>query len=172
MDFGYYDNVKDLIDAINKTLLGAVGNDNIHLAFNPRTAKIEVYIKKKHGLAFFDKLSRMLRFGGEDTKLFKTTESLYVADLFGITAIYVYCNIVQPQIVGNTNVHLLSTIPVSRKLGDVITKTFTNIQYVPVQTKSFEDIEILLSSNTGEPVPFERGKVIATLYFRKHSYFS
>ena len=57
VDFGYYDNVKDLIDAINKTLLGAVGNDNIHLAFNPRTAKVKVCIKKKHGLAFFDKLS-------------------------------------------------------------------------------------------------------------------
>ena len=85
MDFGYYDNVKDLIDAINKTLLGAVGNDNIHLAFNPRTAKVNVYIKKKHDLAFFGKLSRMLGFGGEDTKLFKTTESPYVADLFGIT---------------------------------------------------------------------------------------
>ena len=61
------------------------------------------------------------------------------------------------------NVHLLRTIAVSGKSGDVITKKFTNIQYVPVQTKSFEDIEILLSSDTGDPVPFERGKVIATL---------
>ena len=172
VDFGYYDTVKDLIDAINKTLLPTIGNDSIHMEFNPRTAKVKVYIKKKHGLAFFGKLSRMLGFRGQDTKLFKTTESPFVADLFSITAIYVYCNIVQPQIVGNTNVHLLRTIPVSGKSGDVITKTFTNIQYVPVQTKSFEDIEILLRSNTGDPVPFERGKVIATLYFRKQSYFS
>ena len=103
MDFGYYDTVKDLIDAVNKTLLGAVANNSIHLAFNPRTAKVKVYIKKKHGLAFFDKSSRMLGFG-EDTKLFKTTESPFVADLFGIRAIYVYCDIVQPHIFGNTNV--------------------------------------------------------------------
>ena len=170
-DFGYYDTVKDLIDAVNKSLLAAVGNGSIHLAFNPRTAKVKVYIKKKHGLAFFGKLSRMLGFEGEDTKLLKTTESPFVADLFGITAIYVYSNIVQPQIVGNTNVHLLRTIPVSGKSGDVITKTFTNIQYVPMQTKSFEDIEILLSSDTDDPMPFERRKVIATLYFRKQSYF-
>ena len=143
------------------------------MEFNPRTAKVKVYIKKKHGLAFFGKLSRMLGFGGQYTKLFKKLEVLlWHADLFGITAIYIYCNIVQPQIVGNTNVHLLRTIPVSGKSGDVITKTFTNIQYVPVQTKSFEDIEILLSSDTGDPVPFESGKVIATLYFRKQSYFS
>ena len=38
--------------------------------------------------------------------------------------------------------HLLQTIPVSGKSGDLITKAFANIQYMPVQTKSFEDIEI------------------------------
>ena len=148
----------------------SIGNDNIRLPSNPRTAK--VYIKKKHGLAFFGKLSRMLGFGGEDTTLLKTTESPFVADLFSITAIYVYCDIVQPQIAGNTNVHLLRTIPVSGKSGDVITETFTNIRYVLVQTKSFEDLQILLSSDAGDPVPFERGKVIATLYFRKQCYLA
>ena len=50
-------------------------------------------------------------------------------------------------------------------MSDVIAKTFTNIQYVPVQTKSFEDVEIVLKNDTGKPVPFERGKVIATLHF-------
>ena len=95
-----------------------------------------------------------------------------MADLFGITSIFVYCDIVQPQIVGDTSVPLLRTIPVGEKSGALITKTFTNIQYVPVQKKSFEDVEILLRSDTGDAVPFERGKVIATLYFRKRSYFS
>ena len=71
-----------------------------------------------------------------------------------------YSNIVQPQIVGDTSAKLLKTIPVEGKYGDVITKTFTNIQYVPIQTKSFEDMEILLRTDTGEPVPFERGKVV------------
>ena len=54
-------------------------------------------------------------------------------------------------------------------MGDIVTKTFTNIQYVPVQTKSFEDIEILLRDDTGHPVPFERGKVLVTLHFRQQS---
>ncbi|CAB4022897.1 Hypothetical predicted protein [Paramuricea clavata] len=67
------------------------------------------------------------------------------------------------KIVGDMSSHLLRTIPVNGKSGDVIAKTFTNIQYVPVQTKSFEDVEILLRDDIGYPVPFERGKVIATL---------
>ena len=129
-------------------------------------------LAKKYCVGLYGQLSKILGYGGVDVKVRKSKESPYVADLHGITSIYVYCNIVQPQIVGNTSVPLLRTIPVSEKSGDVITKTFTNIQYVPVQTRSFEDIEILLRTDTIDPVPFERGKVIATLYFRKQSYFS
>ena len=126
----------------------------------------------KHCDGLYGQLSRILGFGGGgDLKIRKTKESPYVAELHSITSIYIYCNIVQPQIVGNTMVPLLRTIPVTGNSGDVITKTFTNIQYVPVQTKSFEDIEILLRTDTGDPVPFEREKVIVTLYFRKQSYF-
>ena len=51
-------------------------------------------------------------------------------------------------------------------------KRSINIQYVPVQTKSFEDVEIVLRNDTGDPVPFERGKLIATLHFRQRSYFT
>ncbi len=102
----------------------------------------------------------------------KTTQSPYVADMFPMSTIYVYCDIVEPQIVGDTNAQLLKTIPVEGKFGDVIAKTFTNIQYVPIQTKSFENIEILLRNNTGEPVPFERGKVVSALHFRQHTYFT
>ena len=53
----------------------------------------------------------------------------------------------QLQAVGDTNTKLLRGIPVEGKLGEVVTKTFTNIQYVPVQTKSFEDMEILCHLN-------------------------
>ena len=57
VDYGYYETV-DFIDAVNKAPQKAVGGDNIHLTFNPRTAK--VYIKREHRLAFFGKLSRTL----------------------------------------------------------------------------------------------------------------
>lgn len=77
-----------------------------------------------------------------------------------------------PQFVGDTNARLLRNIPVEGKSGEVITKTFTNLQYVPAQTKSFEEIESLLKNDTGDPVPFERGKVVTTPHFRQHSYFS
>jgi hypothetical protein len=117
-------------------------------------------------------LSLILGFGGKDVIIDKTGESPYVADLSTFTSIYTYCNIVQPQIVGDTSAQLLRSIPVEGKYGDVVTRTFTNVQNFPVQTKSFEDVKILLRNDTGDPVPFERGKVIATLHFRQHTYFT
>ena len=95
--------------------------------------------------------------------------SPFASDLHGSKTIYVYCDIVEPQIVGDTNAKLIRSVPVEGKMGDVITKTLTNIQYVPVQTKSFEDIEIILRDDTGKPVPFERGNVLVTLHFRQKS---
>ena len=86
-----------------------------------------------------------------------------------LSTIYVYCDIVEPQVVRDTSAQLLKSIPAEGKCGDVIAKTFTNIQYVPVQTKSFEDVEVLLRNDTGDPVPFERGKVIITLHFKQKS---
>ena len=169
--YGFYETMPDLVKSVNKTLAKDV-SDNIKLTFNVRTEKVTVHLKNKHQLVVTNKMSIVLRFGGKETKIVKTTRSLYAADLHGFMAIYVYCDIVQPQIVGNTSAKLLRSIPVQGKLGDVITKTFTNIQYVPVQTKSFEDVETVLRNDTGDPVPFERGKVIATLNFRERSYFA
>ena len=174
VDYGYYASMIELIKSINTAMKKELENTNITFSyiFNPRTHKVSVTLATKHCVGHYGQLSKILGYGGGDVKVRKSKESPYVADLHGITSIYVYCNIVQPQIVGNTSVPLLRTIAVSGKSGDVITKTFTNIQYVPVQTTSFEDIEIPLRTDTGDPVPFERGKVIATLYFRKQSYFT
>ena len=171
VDYGYYTSIPELIKAINAAMKKELKNSNIQFAFNPRTHKVKVALAPKHYIAVYGQLSQILGFGGSDLKILKSKESPNVAELYSITSIYIYCNIVQPQVVGNTMVPLLRTIPVTGNSGDVITKTFTNIQYVPVQTKSFEDIEILLRTDTGDPVPFERGKAIATLYFRKQNYF-
>ena len=170
--YGYYETIQDLIKAINKALAKDLGNGNIVLSLNALTGKVKVQLKSGYELYVDGKMSIILGFGGKKTKITKTIESAYEADLRSITTIYVYNDIVQPQIVGDTSAKLLKTIPVEGKYGDVITKTFTNIQYVPIQTKSFEDMEILLRTDTGEPVPFERGKVVVTLHFRQHSYFT
>ena len=132
-----------------------------------------VQLKNGYQLGLAEQMSIALGFGRNDIKIItRTTESPYVADLTIVSTIYVYCDIVEPQIVGDTSAQLLKSIPAEGKFGDIIAKTFTNIQYVPIRTRSFEAVEILLRNDTGDPVPFERGKVVITLHFRQHSYFT
>ena len=146
--------------------------DNILLTYNALTGKVTVQIKNGFQFGLVKPLSNMLGFGEKDVIVKKNTESPYVADLTTVSTIYVYCDIVEPQIVGDTSAQLLKSIPAEGKFGDIIAKTFTNLQYIPIRTKSFEAVEVLLRNDTGHPVPFERGKVVITLHFRQHSYFT
>jgi hypothetical protein len=172
IDYGYYETMNDLVRSINTSLKKDIGNDNIRLTYNARTEKATVHLKNGYQLIIRGRMSIIFGFGGKEIKIVKTTTSPYVTDLHGLMTIYVYCHIVQPQIVGDTNAKLLRSVPVEGKMGDGVTKTFTNIQYVTVQTKFFEDIEIILRDDTGDPVSFERGKVLATLHFRQKNYFA
>ena len=174
VDYGYYTSLEDLAKAINASLLatGDVG-DNILLTYNAITGKVTVQMKNGFQFGLVKSLSIMLGFWEKDVIVKKSTESPYVADLTtGSTIMYVYCHIVEPQIVGDTSAQLLKSIPAEGKFGDIIAKTFTNIQYVPIRTKSFEAVEVLLRNETGDPVPFECRKVVIPLHFRQHSYFT
>ena len=173
VNYGYYEMINDLIKSMNKAFAKDT-NGNITLTFNSRTEKVTVHLKNGYELAIAGKMSITLGFAGKEIKIVKTTVSPHVADFHGSMTIYVYCDIVQPQVIGDTNNKLLRSIPVEGKMSKVVTRTFTNIQYVPIQTTSFEDIEILLRDGTGNPMPFEHGKVLATLHFRRQNspYFS
>lgn len=166
--YGHYETLQSLIKATNKALTKNVG-DNVKMMASAFTEKVTVQLKNGYRLLLNERMSIVFGFGKKDAMITKTSESPYVADLSAISTIYVYCDIVQPQVVGNTSAQLLRSIPAEGKFGDVITKTFTNIQYVPAQTKSFENVEILLRDDTGNPVPFERGKVVVTLHFKQLS---
>ena len=109
----------------------------------------------KYCVALYGQLSKILGYGGGDVKVRKLKESPYVADLHGITSIYVYCTIVQPQIVGNTSVPLLRAIAVSGKSGN------ENVYQHSVRVRANNILRRHrnpFKDDTGDPVPFERGR--------------
>ncbi len=85
----------------------------------------------------------------------------------GFYSVYVYCNLVEPHIVGDALVPLLRTIPIRGHTGDLITKTYENVHYHPVQQKQFDTVEMDLRDDTACSIPFQQGKVVTTLHFRK-----
>ncbi|GFT05433.1 uncharacterized protein TNCV_124251 [Trichonephila clavipes] len=80
--------------------------------------------------------------------------------------LYVYSDLVEPQIVGDVQAPLLKIVKVEGKDGEVVNAHYTRPHYVPVIRRHFQTVEMVLRLHSEELVPFERGRVIAVLHFR------
>ena len=90
------------------------------------------------------------------------------ADLKSITpTLYVYTDIIEPRVVGDVMAPLLRLVPAKGKYGTHTAKTFQHVEHIPLRTKDFTTIHIDIRDDTGEPIPFEYGKVVVTLHFRQ-----
>ena len=140
--------------------------DNAKFSYDTLSRKVTVHLQNNTEL-FFDGIGYILGFQPENV-ISSTSTAEREADLeHGLHHLYVYCDIIQPQFVGDALVPLLRIVPVEGKDGQRISKSFFRPQYVPVSRKQFESIEVNIKRDTGETVPFEFGRVLLTLHFRQ-----
>ena len=100
--------------------------------------------------------------------------ALNVCDLQkGFYSLFAYCDVVAHVVVGAVKAPLLRTVNINGRESLIVDRIFQTVQYVPIQRKKFSAIEIDVRDDTGRPIPFQLGKVIATLHFclRRPSYF-
>jgi hypothetical protein len=84
--------------------------------------------------------------------------------------IYVYCDLVEPQIVGDTMapiIRMVNTDYSKAKFGENITKSFVSLQYVPLMKLNFSTVEMDLRDSAGQLIPFCSGHSSVTLHFRR-----
>ena len=87
----------------------------------------------------------------------------------GFSALYVYSNIVEPQIVGNVLAPLLRIVPVQERRKETNqVQTFDHVQYLPVSNNGTQTISTFIRHDDGRLVSFQSGKVIITLHFKKN----
>ena len=81
-------------------------------------------------------------------------------------SLYVYTNIIEPQLVGTTKAQLLAVIPAGER-NELSTRYATNpIQYVPLRYDQLEMIEINIRDSVGDPIPFTSGHSVVKLHIR------
>ena len=85
-----------------------------------------------------------------------------------IEARYVFCDVVDHNMVGDIVTPLLRIVQVNSKKGRV-TNNFESIQYYSTSMKCFDTIEISLRDDTGANIPFTQGKTVVILHFRRAS---
>jgi len=92
----------------------------------------------------------------------------YPCDLCGgFYALHIFCDLVERQILGDSRVQLLRIVPVEGGYGDIISKTFFSPHYVQLLKKQFNTVEICIKDDRNRFVPFDFGKCILKLHFRK-----
>ena len=83
---------------------------------------------------------------------------------------FVYCDLVEPQLVGDTVAPLLKIVNMDTtdyQYGAQKTVHYTNPHYVPLIKNTFENVEIDLRDHTGRLLPFHFGTTNVKLHFRR-----
>ncbi len=88
----------------------------------------------------------------------------------GCNSLYVYSNIVEHSFVGDAYAQLLRCVevPTDKGFGELVTIIYDVPHLIPLQTNSFDTIELDIKDDTGARIPFEFGRVSAKLIFKRY----
>lgn len=86
-----------------------------------------------------------------------------------INNLFVYCDIIKPNFVGNDMEPLLRIVgvPSDARYKEEVRESFIDIHYHPLSTNYIESIEIDIKDEDKNPIPFQFGRTIVELHFRK-----
>ena len=173
----YHTTVYEYVTSINKALkeTSHVANDEIRFKLE-LNGKVTITLSPGYKVCLRRDQAIVLGFmtfedSAEVKEIAKSETGSHVANLHRETNIHVYCDIVQPQIVGDKAVPLLAAVPYQKTETYEILYLVENIHYIPIQTKSFQKVKVLLRSSTNEFIPFEHRRATITLHLKRLNYF-
>ena len=172
----HYSSMNEYVSSINKSLEESHANNEIEFTLG-LNGKVTISLDTGYKVRLRREQDIVLGFmnfeDSEETYDVENTETgSYKANLYRETNIHVYCDIVQPQIVGDKMAPLVAIVPCQKTTETYETLyAVENIHYIPVQTKAFQNIKVHLRSSTEEPIPFEHGRAAITLHLKFLNYF-
>lgn len=156
---GYYENVRDVIAAVNFELTEFTFEQNY----------VVCQLKKPIVLRFSEQIANILGFRKHSIQKTKN-RAVYVPDPFpGLNCILVYTDFIKESLVGDTSAPLLRMLPMHRgKRGDYVSYECFPLQFKEVLSKEISSIRIVLRDDSGRELPFmNTGRVVLTLEFRE-----
>jgi hypothetical protein len=172
---GYYAKIEDIIEKLNEVMVPYVPNGFIeidtstkYVKLTDETTELLQYIK------FEDRLAIQLGYDPYDTEKPKFLKSIQPADASrGIPdEILVYCDIIEPQIIGDEMAKIIRIVDISKKdtyYGQPFQKEFQRLHYLNISKKSFSNISIELRDKTGKFLPFVSGIFTCVFHLKKFS---
>jgi len=175
---GVYKRAQDVLTEMHNLMQSLHMETKLTLRLNPISQKLEFYVNGAMTEVYFSAaIADVLGLGKEKTNIYMPQGAYsghYTLDLHhGFYSLYVYCDLVRARPVGDTMTPLLRTVPIKnpntqgRDGTTIRSEVFTNVYFLPLQKKTFQNIEVDIRDDTGKPVPFESGKVELTIVFRQ-----
>ncbi|GFX81610.1 uncharacterized protein TNCV_4179501 [Trichonephila clavipes] len=146
---------KLLLNEVSKLTPNVVVNTDISEGYANQLGHECITMDRETRLQLFDEgVSELLGF--EPGEIKGKVESPYIAEPnASFPLIYVYCDLVEPQIVGDIQAPLLKIVKVEGKDGEVVNSHYTRPHFVPVIRQHFQTIELVLRLHSGQS--FQKG---------------
>lgn len=148
-------------------------HDTYHYRFSYDvvTQRFEIFVGQKYAIQLSKSLSSILGFNSTEPFHSNTSHRATTFPLMkrAITALYVYCNIVDAVYIGDVKAPLLLTCPFKRSdsFNIVHQQEFLNPCYVPLNRAHINQIDIAIYDDAGSLIPFLYGKTKLSLDFRR-----
>jgi len=165
---GNHRRVRSLLDTIRKEQHKVVGLATPILEFSYTDARISMTIGHGFVVKFSLDLAHMLGLDGNEKYSENVTATRAPSLGHGhIYSVYVYCDILEHSVVGDTTAPLLRIIDKPHTSYGNVHRILNPILHTPLQKKRFDSVEINLMTDDGMPVPFLSGKSLVVLEFRR-----
>ena len=166
---GFYKTSTQFVNSLNRLprQLRDFKNAGVRFLFSHATQKVTLNIltfglriRMTKGLA--DILGLPESFIGPVNSIGKRTLDIHRDN----SLLYVYCDLIEHRLVGDTLAPLLRVLPATNQTNDIIHYIFQKPHYIPLAKRNFNFIEILLTTDTGKQVQLPSGKTVVTLHLR------
>ncbi len=180
---GFYSNVKEIINAINKEIQKAIKLAD-YFQFDEKTSRVSLKsgIKPVDGGVVINafkmrgRLALQLGYKPDDEVSVSKADPLHSTNITtGIPDVMmVYCDVVESQIIGDSWAKVMRTLITSPESGESYfsrpcSREFSQLHYIPLQKKHFDAISIDIRDVTGKLFPFRFGTLNVKLHFKKRN---
>jgi hypothetical protein len=168
---GNYSDIRQLVRYLNTF---QIITRNLGLGYNEDSARVQVLWTRRPGqkmVNFSPKLRAMLGFPPEGESFIWDGTAPNPVNLYRNVhqQLFVYCDVVEPQLVGDSSERVLRTVGIEdvSKFGNLFVQRYANPDYVPLQKKQFHTIEIDIRTYENRPAPFEYGPSMVNVHIRR-----
>jgi len=163
-----YSSIEHLLNVMDRELRSIDDNTRKHafLFYDSYTNRITL---KSHMLTlkFSEALSAILGFEPIEFQKSHVYHTTFSPDIrAGMHSMFIYCDLVEHQFVGDKKAPLLRELPLLGEEGKPVVQSFALPFYVPLHVSSLDTVHIRVADESGHNIPFQKGPLTVTLQIR------